>query len=46
LQNLGLRSIKLDFEELVCEGVTWNHLTRDAVLSRFLLHTVLVTRVA
>jgi hypothetical protein len=46
LQNLGLRSIEPDFEELLCEGVTFNRLTRDAVLSRFFLHTVLVIRVA
>jgi len=46
LKNLGLRRIKLDFEELFCEDVTWNRLTRDAVLSRFLLNTVLVIRVA
>lgn len=45
MQNSGFRSTKLDFEELLCDGLPWNHLTRDAVLSRFLLNTVLVIRV-
>jgi len=45
LQNLGLRRIKMDFDELFCEGETWIHLTRDAVLPKFLLHTVIVKRI-
>jgi hypothetical protein len=37
LVNLGLCSITLYFEELLCEGVTWILLTRDTALSRVLL---------
>ena len=46
MRNLGVRSIKLDFDELLDEGVTWIHLTHDTVLSRVLLNTVIIDRVA
>jgi hypothetical protein len=44
LENLCMHTIKLDFEEIMCEVVTWIHLPQDTVLSRVLLNTVIIDR--